>query len=142
MESTYVIRELKGADPALEQYKALILATWLRSLKHGSEFFGMVDGKTFFEVYRRVVMALLNRSTASVRLAVLGDDHDVVVGWSVFEGKVLHFVYVRPGEKNMSPRRHGIGTALVPKDFEVITHMTRIGKSIWKKYPEVKFNPF
>jgi hypothetical protein len=143
MKSNYVIKEFKGLDPELDQYKAVIQATWLRGLKHGSEFFGLVDTKIFFTVYSKVVMALITRPEATVRIAVLADDHDVIVGWSAFEGKILHYVFVRPGEKGASPRKHGIATALVPKDFEMITHLTKVGKSIWrKKYRTVKFNPF
>jgi hypothetical protein len=143
MESSYVIKEFKGLDPALDQYKAVIQATWLRGLKHGSDFFSLVDSKVFLSVYPKVIMSLIKRPDCTVRVAVLSDDHDVIVGWSAFEGKILHYVYVRPGEKGASPRKQGIATRLVPKDFEVITHLTKIGKSIWRrKYSKVKFNPF
>lgn len=143
MENTYVVKELKGIDPALEQYKALVLATWLNSLKHGSDFFGLVDSHTFFDVYRRVILGILRRPDCVVRLAVLGDEPDTALGWCVFEKNVLHFVYVRPGEKGASSRRCGIGQSLLPKSFDVATHMTKIGKSIWKKkFSTVKFNPF
>jgi hypothetical protein len=143
MENSYTIVELKSAHPTFEQYRALVIATWLQSLKHGSEFFELVDKKCFFDVYPKVIASLLKRPDCTIRLAVLSDDHDVAIGWSAFEGQVLHFVYVRRGEKNASGRKQGIGTALIPKGLKVTTHMTKIGKAIWhNKYPNVIFNPF
>lgn len=73
-----------------------------------------------------------------VALAVLTDDTDVVLGWSVYEGSILHFVFVK-----RDARKQGIGTELIPKNAEVITHLTKSGKAIWKKkHQYLKFNPF
>ncbi len=140
MESSYVVREFRGTDPAFDQYRALVLATWLRGLKHGSDFFSMVDSKTFFQVYSRTVLLLLRRPDCKIRIAVLSSDPDVAVGWSAFEAGVLHFVYVRP-----QGRRQGIARSLLPPlaKIEVVSHMTKTGKSLWKKKLEhAKFNPF
>lgn len=143
MPSSYIVKEFKGSDPALDDYKAVIQATWLRGLKHGSDFFKLVDSKSFFSIYPKVIMNLIKRPDCMIRVAVLADAPDVIVGWSAFEKKVLHFVYVRPGEKGATPRKQGVATKLVPKDFDTITHLTKTGKSIWRrKYPKVKFNPF
>lgn len=137
-EANYKIIELKGTDPAFEEYFAFIMAFWLRGLKFGSEFFRAVDSLTYFQVYSKVIKALLKRPDCIVRLAVLADEPDTAIGWSVSEGKVLHFVYVK-----REARRQGVGMALLPKSFETATHMTKIGKSIWKaKFKHVKFNPF
>ena len=144
MENSYKIIEMKTASPAFDNYKALVLATWLRGLKHGNEFFDLADSKTYYTVYSKILLALFKRPECRVRLAVLTDDEDVAIGYSIYEGKVLHFIFVRAGgKKEESGRRQGIGTALFPPGMEVITHYTRIGKSIWKKnYKELKFNPF
>lgn len=138
MENSYVIREMSGLDPAFEQYKSLVLATWLRALKHGNEFFREADAKTYWTVYSKVIMALLRRPTCVVRLAVLSDEPDVVVGWEVHEGHVLHFVFVKH-----QGRKQGIARSLVPDNITVITHITKTGKSLWKKKLEhAIFNPF
>lgn len=145
MESTYVIKEIKGADPTLDQYKALILATWLRNLRHGCDFFSIVEPKAFFDTYSKIITGLLKRPDCTVRLAVLSDDADTVVGWCVYEGKVLHFVYVKAGEKGATARKQGVAKSLLPKGIEVTTHMTRMGQSIWKRntnYKHIIFNPF
>ncbi len=144
MENSYKILEMKTAGPAFEQYKPLVLATWLRGLRHGSDFFELTDPKTYYSVYSKTILGLLKRPEARARLAVLSDEPDTVIGYSVYESKTLHFIYVRKGgKKEESGRRHGIGTALYPAGVEVFTHLTKIGKAIWrKKYKDLKFNPF
>ena len=138
MDASYIVKEFKGSDPAFEQYKALVLATWLRGLKHGSSFFQDVDSKTLFAVYSKVITSLLRRPECTIKIAVLTDAHDVAIGWSASEGTVLHYIFVRP-----QGRKQGIGRSLMPKKVEVITHLTKTGKSLWKKKLEhAKFNPF
>lgn len=138
MESSYKLIEFSGSDEAFEQYKALVLATWLRGLKYGSDFFEMVDNEAYFTVYSKVILNLLKRPSTRVKLAVLSDEPDTVVGWSVFDGKVVHFVFVRT-----KARKQGIAKSLVPQEIDVVTHVTRIGKSIMKKnLSKTKFNPF
>ena len=52
--------------------------------------------------------------------------------------KTIHYIWV----KN-EVRRQGIGKALMPKEFDTISHITNKGISIWvNHFPEVKFNPF
>ncbi len=72
-----------------------------------------------------------------IRLAVLTDAPDVVLGWSAQEGRVLHFAFVRP-----NARKRGICRDLVSEDTELVTHMTNVGRAIWKKHKAIKFNPF
>lgn len=82
--------------------------------------------------------ALLKRPLCTIRLAVLTDTTDVVLGWSAQEGKVLHFVFVRA-----NARKRGIGRSLVPGPVDLVTHMTNLGRAIWKKQKQaIKFNPF
>lgn len=144
MENSYKLIEIKTAGPAFEQYKPLVLATWLRGLKHGDEFFTYVESQAYFSVYSKVILALLKRENCRARLAVIADEPDTVIGWSVFEGKVLHFIFVRRGGKgDEGGRRQGIGTSLFPEGAEIFTHLTKVGRSIWlEKYPNLKFNPF
>lgn len=138
MESSYVVKEFKGADPRLEQYLALILATWLRSLRYGSDFFKLVDSPTFFKIYSTTLLSIMRRPEVLVRVAVLTSEPDVAVGWCVFQHGVLHYVWVRP-----MGRKQGIARSLMPKNIQVITHLTKVGKSLWiKKLEHAKFNPF
>lgn len=130
-----------------EQYRALIFSKWLRSLRYGNDYFKLIDQDTYFAVYHAYLEQLLTRPDSTVRLAVLTDDPDVVLGWAVSEGNRLHYVYV-----NRENRRVGIARKLSGR-FDVITHLTKMGMSIWASHfnsdrskqsakPLVVFNPF
>jgi hypothetical protein len=138
MESSYTIKQFHGGDADFEQYKALVLATWLRALRHGNPFFRDADAKTYWAIYSKVIMALLRRPECLIRIAVLTDEPDVVIGWSAVENSVLHFVFVKH-----QGRRRGIARSLIPGNVTVITHLTKTGRSLWqKKLPKAIFNPF
>lgn len=125
--------------PALpEQYKGLIYSRWLKTLRQYNDYFRLIDKKAYYEVYPNYIGLLLNRPNTQVKIAVLSDDFDVALGFSVVEGVTLHYCHIQENYRNQK-----IGSALVPKDFQYITHLTKFGLRIWnKKYPHVKFNPF
>lgn len=81
---------------------------------------------------------LMTRPQAQVKLAVLDDDYDVVLGWALIEPDVLHYVYV-----NRENREIGIAKALLQNQFSEVTHLTNMGLKLWStKLPHVIFNPF
>jgi hypothetical protein len=135
---TYKIRAYSGSDPALEPYKHLIYSNFMRSLRDGNPWFRAIDSRAFNNVYRLVISLLLARADTVVRLAVLSDDEDVCMGFSIMENDVLHYVFVKPLFS-----RQGIGKSLVPRPFNTVTHLTEIGRDIrMKNYRKTKFNPF
>jgi GNAT superfamily N-acetyltransferase len=98
----------------------------------------MIDSEAYFAASQKIVSNILHRIDAIVRVAVLSDDHDVVLGFSVSRGNILDYVYV-----HVDQRRMGIGTNLLPKGIDTVSHMTNTGLTIWKgKYKEWKFDPF
>jgi GNAT superfamily N-acetyltransferase len=116
----------------------LIFSKWLRSLRYGNDYFKLIDPPAYYAAYHRFIQNILNHPDTSVRLAVLSDDADVVLGFSVSRGTILDYVHVHKDQ-----RRQGIGRQLVPKGIDTITHLTRTGLSIWgSKMAGVKFNPF
>lgn len=120
------------------QYINLILSKWMRTLRHGNEYFKLTESDSFYQNYRRYILSLLNRPQSVVRLAVLSDDHDVCLGWSLIEGDVLHYIFVQHEHRNQ-----GIGRSLVPVKINYITHVTKAGLSAWnKKLPAAAFDPF
>lgn len=134
----YVILTLSGSDPALEPYKAMIYSDWLNSLRYLNDWFNLIDQNAYFKTYHQVIEALLNRSNSQVRLAVLSDELDNCLGWSMSEDTTLHYLFVK-----RDFRRHGIGKSLLPAKVEFISHLTKTGKSLWQaKLPEAHFNPF
>lgn len=121
-----------------DSYRAMIFSKWLRSLRFGNDYFKLIDSTTYYAKYHIYLEELLRRPMAVARFAVLSDDHDVVLGFSLTEAEGLHYVHVHKDHRNK-----GIGTALVPKNIYTISHLTKIGLSIWNsKLPHAKFNPF
>lgn len=121
-----------------DQYKNMVYSKWMRSLKYGNEYFKLIESDRYYEAYQKYINHLLNRPLAIIRLAVLSDDKDVVLGWSLIENDVLHYVHVQHEQRNK-----GIAKTLVPGKINSITHLTKAGMAIWNsKLPHATFNPF
>jgi hypothetical protein len=119
-------------------YENLIYARWMRTLRYGNDYFKLIHPDSYYAAYQVYIRSLLARPTAVVKLAVLTSTPDDVLGWSLSEGNTLHYVHVQK-----DARRIGLGTSLIPKDLDTITHITKTGMLIWSsKWPKVKFNPF
>jgi hypothetical protein len=133
---SYTILKFKGTELP-EQYHDLVFSKFLRSLRFGNKYFKLIDSDAYYKVYNAYFKTLIVRPEATISLAVLSDDHDVVLGWALQEPKKLHYVYV-----NKDGRRMKIATALV-EPFDVFTHLTMLGVAFWKnKHKKAKFNPF
>jgi hypothetical protein len=114
----------------------LIIAPFLNSLRYGNDLFKLIDKDAFYFSYGKFIDVLLQRPNASVKFAILDDE--TVLGWCMSEQKILHYIWVKK-----EVRRQGIGKALMPKDFDTISHITNKGINIWVNYyPEKRFNPF
>lgn len=121
-----------------DAYVNMILSNWMKSFRYLNDYVRLWDQSNYYEVYERLIRGVLARPSASVRLAVLSDDYDVCLGWSVCESPAtLHYVFVRDGN-----RGEGIARALVPDSIDTITHLTRPALPIWTaKLPKAKFKP-
>lgn len=136
-KSTYSVIAYPGPSlPA--QYRNLVLSKWLRTLRHGNEYFKLIESNAYYQTYDRFIKTLLQRPGTMVRIAALSDDLDVVLGFSMIEGDTLHYVYVQHEQRNK-----GIAKSLVPTPISTITHLTKAGASIWNsKLKHADFNPF
>ena len=139
-DATYTVIEFEG--PRLpDAYKNMIYSKWLRSLRYGNDYFRIIRSDAYYEAYQRLVKTLTASPDAIIRLAVLSDDHDVVLGWScIRRAHILDYVHVQRDQRNQ-----GIANSLVPiKDITTITHLTNTAASIWgSKYSkDISFNPF
>lgn len=117
--------------------KNFIFATWLRGLKYGNDWYNEIDSATYFSVYHQVLEAVLAKPDTKVTVSCLKDDPEVVLGYSVHTSDKLHWIFVKKAWRSI-----GIAKSLIPANIKTVTHLTTVGKSILKKYPEVKFNPF
>ena len=121
-----------------DNYRNMILAKWLRTLRFGNDFFKLVESDSYFESYQKYIKTLIYRPQCIIRLAVLTDEPDTCLGFSVSEPNILHYVWV---EKDN--RKIGVAKSLTQFPFKYITHLTRAGISIWNnKFPDAKFDPF
>lgn len=124
------------ADSLPAQYTALIFAKWLRSFLYGNKAMEKkISHGEYFVTYHKIIEDILKRPETTVRLAVLTDEPDVVLGFAVCRGNVLDYVYVHRDQ-----RQQGIGTTLIPHSITTITHMTTLVANIFKDNPHYKFS--
>ena len=121
-----------------KQYEGFVKSKWKKSLKRGNPYFRMQESKSYYEAYEAYITSIFHRAGTVLRVCVLSGNPDIAFGWSVLCGGVLHYVYVHPPY-----RGKGFARLLVPVPVEKISHLTIIGKSIWKKkMPEAAFDMF
>lgn len=127
------------AGPALsEQYRPMIYSKWLRSLRYGNEFFRRINQDSYFQSYHKYISQILDDPKTIVALAVLTDDRDVVLGFSVSRGTVLDYVHVHKDNRLL-----GIGSKLIHKDIDTYSHTTKNAEYYFRnKLAKWNFNPF
>lgn len=137
LEASYSIIAIPGSELPI-QYVGLVFSRWLRSYRYGNDYLKLTDADSYYAAYHKYISEILRKPETIVRIAVLTDDHDVALGFSVSRGTILDYVHVHKDN-----RRLGIAKLLVPKSIDTITHLTRTGISIWvNKYSHWKFNLF
>jgi len=137
--------------------KNLIYATWLRSYQSSSHLVRHVSRNDFFAGHHDVLDRIFAREPI-VKLAVMPDDHSVILGWACYEPwqqmdivdraagvlqvsrqLVLHYVYVKP-----SFRRYGVAKALLADLKRPFTYTHRTDNlSYFDKHLEgCHYNPY
>lgn len=127
MDEILIIRQGRTGD------RNFILSTWLMGLYYGNPWFKEIEKDIFMANYHTVVCGLLERS--AIVVAALKEDEDVILGYSVINPPVLHWIFVKEAW-----RKVGISKHLVPREIDVTTHLTVLGKKLKPKH--MTFNPF
>lgn len=132
--------DLITTRPGIEPDKNFILATWLRALYYGNDFFHEIHKDVFMKNYHFVLERFLRRPDIHVKVACLKEDSSVILGYSVYrqptsETSILDFLFVKSAWRQI-----GIGKSLVPTGLHSVTHLTKVGKAV--KPNNVQFNPF
>ncbi len=113
--------KIRDFDPDKDQ--AFIYASWRNAAYYGSDERDD-DAKGFFKRQTVFIRDVLKKAT--VLIACVEDAPEVLLGYAVFTGNHLHWVYVK-----LEFRARGIGAALVPKDIETVSpYLTKIGAVI------------
>lgn len=135
-ENSYIVYEIDGKQIFEKNYLNAIRAPFLNTLRSGNDWFKLIDKDSYFPTYSKFIEALLLRSKTKVKLAELRDK--TILGWCMYEDKTVHYIWVKS-----ELRRQGIGQALLPKEFDKVSHLTNRALRLWvNHYPEVKFDPF
>lgn len=104
-----------------------IYSTWRNQCFYGAPSPITQSPKIFFKRQTERITEILDRATTSV--ACLESDPDLVIGYSVFAGTHLYWVYVKKDYRNK-----GIGTLLCPKDIKSATlGQTELGNDLANK---------
>lgn len=130
-KNSFIVRQ------GIESDLPFVYASWLKGLRYGNDWFGMIDSEAYFTAYHKVIEHILHSPGVEVKVACLSDDLDVILGYSVSSPNALSWVFVKRPWRNI-----GIAKALCPSDPSVVTHTTKTAVSILKKHPNVRFNPF
>lgn len=122
----------------LHDARSLVYATWLRSYQAASPQTKHIPREIYFREHHKVLDRIFARAP-TIKLATMPDDSNVVFGWAVTEGDVVHYCYVKPDF-----RRYGIARALlahVQRPF-TYTHWTWIVRDLDKHLEKCIFNPY
>lgn len=127
---------IRGYKP---EDRSFILACWLRGIYYGNTYFSEIPKGVFMEHYHAVLERFIDNPNVNIQVACLKDDPDVILGYSVTrlsKGQhVLDWVFVKKAWRQI-----GIARSLVPTNIQVVTHVTKLGRSL--KPEGVIYNPF
>lgn len=118
--------------------KNFILATWLRGLYYGSDFFRAINKDVFMKNYHAFLERTLTAPYTRVKVACLKDDPEVIIGYLVTNksGDTAHWAFVKSNW-----RKSGVAARLADGKLIKCTHLTAAGNFIKLKH-NLEFNPF
>lgn len=125
--------EIRDARP---NDKNFIFATWLRGLRYGNDWFGLIDKDVYYRVYHTVLEKILT-SGVSIKIACLKEDPDVILGYSVYKNTTLHWVFCKKSWRGIK-----LMTSLLPIEIKAVSHITKVGRTILAKKQGIIFDPF
>lgn len=121
---------------AVPDDKNFIFSTWLRGLRYGNEWFELIDKNVYYKVYH-VMLEKIVTSGVEIKIACLKEDPSVILGYAVYSGKRLDWLFVKKAWRGI-----GIARMLIPANIERVSHITQVGKSLLRKLPNAIFDPF
>ncbi len=128
------IRDFKPEDTNF------VLATLFNGVYYGDPRFKNVPKATFMKNYKAVGESYIkNTDKTTIKIACLKEDPDTILGYSILSADFMGIKWVYVKDRW---RKRGIGKCLVPRYPTYVTHMTKIGEELLKKFEQVTFNPF
>jgi hypothetical protein len=128
--------EVRDATP--DDYN-FIYKTFLNGIYYGDTWLSEIPKPIFMKYYRALAEVLIKSPKATVKVACLPDEPNVILGYSILSSdfQTIHFVYVKEVW-----RKKGIGRSLVPQYPTAVTHLTSMGRLLLPKLEAAVFNPF
>lgn len=119
--------------------KNFILASFLRGVYYGDSWFSQIPKSIFMDNYHKVAQVFVNSDKFVIKIACLPEDENVILGYSILSADYqgIVWVFVKSAWRN-----RGIGKSLVPKYPTYVTHLSKLGKDLIKKFNGCQFNPF
>lgn len=133
-QGLYDIRDATSED------MAFVMATFLRGLYYGDEYFSQIPKDIFMSHYSKAAKLAWESPRIKVKVACLKEDKNVILGYSIISAdeRAIVWLFVKTAW-----RKQGIGKSLLPADPIYVTHLTTLGKSLLtEKLPHIQFNPF
>lgn len=121
--------------PFLASDKPFLFSTMLRGLYHGNSFYNEIEQDAFYANYSNVVERLLERATVSV--ACLPDEPDVILGYAITTPGVLHYCFTKHAFRHQGIQRKLWADAKIKS----CSHLTHSVMPI-KLLKQWVFNPF
>lgn len=117
--------------------KSFIMSTLLKGIYYGDSWFSLIPKDIFMSNYHPHIERLLSAPGVDVTIACLGEDPDVIIGYSVTTNTILHYVFCK-----RSWRKIGVAKLLLPQTVSAVSHLTDLGRKLLPKLPGAIFNPF
>lgn len=124
-----IVRDMQPND------KEFIMDSWLKGQYNGSPYWSQMPIRLFYQEYTKRIEEILTKAT--VKVAVMEEGSETIIGFSVHSGNTLHWVYTK-----LDYRSQGIMRLLTKNlTIEAVSSTTLPGASITKK-KKLSFNPF
>lgn len=129
--------ELVSFRDAVDADRPFIFSTWLRGNKHANDYFELVDNDAYFKHHHDLIERILDDFEVTVRVACLREDPSVILAYVVYKNERLDWVFVKKSWRSI-----GLARDLIPAGITTVSHVTKVGLSLLRKNPHVRFIPY
>lgn len=116
-----------------------IYSTWLRNLYYSNEMFNKIEKRTYYAAYSKIMENIIALPQIVVTICCLDDAPDVIVGYIITRGPVLHYAYVKNAWRRASVFNKLVSSLEEP--IKSVSHITKAGDAIRIKRGW-DYNPF
>jgi hypothetical protein len=131
-DAKVIVRYWKPED------NSFIMSTWLRGQYWGEDYWHDSNQAIFFKHYSERIAMLIPLYNTEIHCAVLEDDPSCILAYLVCSDDVIYWAYTKKDY-----RKTGLIKLLCKnKEFKYCNSITKMGRRILAKHPEITFNPW